>query len=144
MMDLLKVLVYEMNTVDGKRGSAKPILELLEQERQKPCSQLQSDLYRKVMLKYLVLRVRAKISYEAFARKMTVSELFLNEIMRTSDRIAKTRAVPNQVWYPCSTSNKFDEMIKEGLPQMFKTLMQFNKCVYLLKRKYQHDPERLK
>lgn len=29
MTDLLKVLVYEMKTVDGKRGSAKPIIELL-------------------------------------------------------------------------------------------------------------------
>ena len=32
MFDLLKVLVYEMSTVDGRRGSAKPIIDLLLQE----------------------------------------------------------------------------------------------------------------
>ena len=33
-------------------------------------------------MKYLILRIRAKISYTAFIKRMTISELFASTIMK--------------------------------------------------------------
>ena len=43
----------------------------------------QHKLYRKVYLKYLIMRVRAKISFIALEKRMTVLELFINTIYST-------------------------------------------------------------
>lgn len=40
-------------------------------------------MYRKVYLKYLIMKVRAKISFMAFKRKMTIVELFADTIMKS-------------------------------------------------------------
>jgi hypothetical protein len=37
----------------------------------------------KTALKYKILRVRAKVSYEAFINKMTIAEIFLNQILKS-------------------------------------------------------------
>lgn len=40
-------------------------------------------VFRKAVLKYRILIIRSKISYEAFIKKMTIPELLLNQITKT-------------------------------------------------------------
>ena len=39
-------------------------------------------VFKKVYLKYLILKIRAKISYIAFVKKMTIVELFASTILK--------------------------------------------------------------
>lgn len=81
---LLKFLIYKMQTIDGNKGSSVKILEVLNKQRIKILRQKQKNgkistdekhyltlkneynLYRKVMLKYKIMRIRNKISYIAY------------------------------------------------------------------------------
>ena len=45
------------------------------------------SLFRKVYMKYLILKVRAKISYMAFVKKMTVIELFATTILNSYETL---------------------------------------------------------
>ena len=40
-------------------------------------------LFRKVYLKYLVMRIRAKISFMALEKRMTIVELIINSIFKS-------------------------------------------------------------
>jgi len=45
---------------------------------------------RKVYFKYLVMKVRGKISYMSFKKRMTISELFLKTILHSYKYFIKT------------------------------------------------------
>ena len=95
---LLKFLINKMRTIDGVKGSADKILELLQKERElefqkKSGKKFVSDsirytikygnehkIFRKVYLKYKLMRVRSKISFMAFQKRMTILELFVSTI----------------------------------------------------------------
>lgn len=100
-MDMfLKFLIHNLFTMNGKRDSARKLVDLMNNQavdkykrdqKKKFISQsvFQSIrqknehlLFRKVHLKYLILRVRAKISYMAFERRMTVAELIVYTIKK--------------------------------------------------------------
>lgn len=40
-------------------------------------------LFRKILLKYKIMRIRAKISFIALEKRMTIYELFISTIQRT-------------------------------------------------------------
>lgn len=68
MSNLLKVLVSELRTIDGSKGSAIALTKAITKQSGQPARQVENNLYKKVMLKYLIMRVRSKISYEAFVQ----------------------------------------------------------------------------
>ena len=43
--------------------------------------QNENQVFRKVFLKYLVMRARAKISFIALQKRLTVMELFISQIL---------------------------------------------------------------
>jgi len=45
---------------------------------------------RKVYFKYLVMKVRGKISYMSFKKRMTISEIFLKTILHSYKHFIKT------------------------------------------------------
>lgn len=47
----------------------------------------ENKIFRKVYLKFLILKVRAKISYMAFQKNMTLIELFANTILKCHKEI---------------------------------------------------------
>ena len=53
----------------------------------------ENKIYRKVYLKFLILKVRAKISYMAFLRNMTVIELFAHTILKSYKEIRKQQLI---------------------------------------------------
>jgi len=102
MMNLfLKFLIANVRTKDGNKDSASNILYALNKQDEKKYmkdkkASFVSDyikysikianehkIFRKVYVKYLMLRIRAKISYMAFAKRMTIVELFFTTILRS-------------------------------------------------------------
>lgn len=100
MKQILKFLIYSLRTMDGRRGTADKMLNLMNQQsfkehrithglsilpksvKQKIVEKNEHNLFRKVYMKYLILKVRAKISYMAFIKRMTIIELFATTILK--------------------------------------------------------------
>ena len=99
-----------MQTIDGKKGTAKPILKAMSAEFRK--TQLQSfkkkvdkqhmqevekrneiELVKATYLKYLIIKLRQKISYIAFKNKVTILELFLNAIKRSYNQLVSEGSI---------------------------------------------------
>lgn len=85
MDKLLKLLIHHVNTIDGRRGTANSLKELMLKERQAKLKKLSSkvpqnilikDIHHfvmcRVMLMYHVMRARAKISYKSMIKTMPV------------------------------------------------------------------------
>ena len=51
-------------------------------------------VFSKVYFKYLMLKVRSKISYLAFAKRMTVPELFYSTILNCYEHLMDVGAIP--------------------------------------------------
>ena len=95
---LLKFLIYRTRTVDGKKGTADKLLEHLNNESirkykalknktllsdstiSKIAAKNEHSLFRKVYLKYMVMKIRQKISYIALTKKQSLLEVFLKSI----------------------------------------------------------------
>jgi hypothetical protein len=101
MKMIIEFLIHTLKTLDGSRDSAKPMLDLLmeqkirELQRSHKRAQIadyvktrimqvnEAFIYRKVKTKYTIIRIRNKLSYMAFMKGMTVAQLFLTSILRT-------------------------------------------------------------
>lgn len=87
MMKFIKYLIFKLETINNtvqtgsklkevlvKQGLKYNEKELTEQQIKADC---QYKIIRKTYLKYLLLRIRAKISYMAFSKRQTVVELIV-------------------------------------------------------------------
>lgn len=109
---LLKYLIHNLNTIDGNWGSANKLLEVMNENSVKQYlrntrktivseSALQNikqtnkhHLFRKIYLKYVLMRIRAKISFMALERRMTVVELLIETILRSYREIQRMGIYP--------------------------------------------------
>ena len=98
---LLKFLISNLRTLDGEKGSANKLLDLMnetsmedykvkhkrdvisESVRLRIIHINEHKVFRKTFMKYLIMRVRAKISFMALSKRMTVLELFATAIHKT-------------------------------------------------------------
>ena len=112
-----KYLIYTLNTIDGSLNSAQPLLDVLEEQAiLKYCKskKMKRDnfkastassflskvryknklkLMRKTYLKYLIIKLRIKISFIAFKKKMTLVELICNSILKTYNLLVTKGAI---------------------------------------------------
>ena len=88
MNKILKFLIRSLRTIDGQRGSANKMLnemnknsvkEYMEKYNRKEISESQRlrivqanehTVFRRVYLKYIIMKVRAKISFTALVKRM--------------------------------------------------------------------------
>ena len=86
----LKFLIHNLRTLDGNRGSANKLLDVMNKQSEehhktqaktrKISETVRANLdltnehtvFRKVHLKYLIMRLRAKISFIALKKRMTI------------------------------------------------------------------------
>lgn len=103
--NLVKYILYKINTIDGIAGSADKILTALENQgienyrktQKIPLSKFtvkdipnayltrmrlknKLNVMRQAYLKYIVIKFRIKVSWIAFTKKMTIMELFIRAI----------------------------------------------------------------
>lgn len=98
MSIFVKFLVYSLHTLNGKKNSAKALLHQLNTSemdkfkrqtgqvwissahQEKITAINEQKIFHQVGIKYQVMKVRAKISYMALLRCMTIQEVFLHAI----------------------------------------------------------------
>jgi hypothetical protein len=122
---LLHYLVLKLRTVDGIRDSGMPQVRLmalatlkgqikanfasvdqeaafiheLEASNQDDIQEIYEAEMRRLSLnvcaRFMMLRIRMKISYEAFTKNMTVAQLFYRTILRTYETFKRQGLIPN-------------------------------------------------
>ena len=115
MDHFLLFLVHSIRTINGNRNSANGLLNLLNRAaiekykrdhkkglisksvEQKIEQTNENSLFRKIHLKFIIMRVRAKISYMAFIRRMTVLELFLVTIKDTYKKLVRLNLIKSSM-----------------------------------------------
>ena len=106
MDDLIKLIVRGMNTVDGNKDSLqvvrKKILKIKKRDQRDheiPFNKADFDddgnpviqekeyysILRSTCFKYKLMRIRCKISYQAFITNKTIPELIMSQILNTYD-----------------------------------------------------------
>lgn len=96
MDKLLKFLISRLNSINGIRDSAKPVKEVINQQRVKQlklsCSMRSSPEFTqeinhfmmcRVMLTYTIMRARAKIGFRSMRRAQTLTHLVLSAVLKT-------------------------------------------------------------
>lgn len=95
MSKFLKLLIYQMQSIDGYRKTMVPMINMMlkkisktkegktisEYERYELIKDIKHKIMRKVFHKYLVMKVRMKISYEAHLKSCTLVELWMQSII---------------------------------------------------------------
>lgn len=142
---LLKYLIVKLRTVDGTRGSADKILALMQKQgeakfmkqsgkrfvsesvRHKIKQTNEHTLFRKVYLKYIIMKVRSKISYSAFVKRLTVPELIVRTIYNTYLKFLESGGIPQPSQEEQNRHDKvFDDLDNEALDGFIRSIVQFN------------------
>lgn len=87
MQTFLLFLIYSLQTIDGTKGTATPLISALNKQsvheykrktsrtsvskgkEHQIMSSNEHSVYRKVLLKYKIMRIRAKISFSALYKR---------------------------------------------------------------------------
>ena len=85
MLNLLFVLINALDTVDGSRHSAERLYGF-EQDRE--------AILQKCLMKYKILKIRMKISYQAFLQTKSVKQLFLETILKSFMTLFMQNKIP--------------------------------------------------
>ena len=94
-MDMfIKFLMYELKSLDGKRGSAAKLIELIKRQKDGQELDAQDIVANRTLFKYKVIRVRLKIGFTAFVKRMTVCQLIYTSILRAHDDLVKEGSIP--------------------------------------------------
>ena len=74
MKMLIQFLVYKLETINGQRGTASRFLVNDE---------VRVKLFDKICFKYTIMKIRNKISYEAFVKNRSLLEHFFITILKS-------------------------------------------------------------
>jgi hypothetical protein len=66
------MILYKMNSLDGEKGSSLLLQKLLSSKKGNDVQQVKHVVTKKTLFKFKVLRIRMKISYMAFRKRLTV------------------------------------------------------------------------
>ena len=144
-------MIYSLRTIDGIRGTAEGILKTLNRQSEKEykikhkkkyiseCMMLsikttnEHKVFRKVYIKYLIMRVRAKISFMALVKRLTIVELFLRAIEKSYTEIQEEGSIPKTKPETLEKMRQLMLKLNNGqLDGVMRLVMYFN------------DPERFK
>lgn len=114
MANLIKLLCSELNTIDGSRNSAigvkKALLKQKIQDYEKQLKKKQTEewrlklfehevsheVMRKVSLKYSLIKMRSKLSFECFKRRLTFTEHLLKAMLASYVSLIDRGEIPPQ------------------------------------------------
>lgn len=94
MNNFLSILIHKMETLDCSKGTALPLIKCLEAKKGIDMKQARHMIVKKTLLRFKILRIRLKISFMAFEKRMTIPELFMQAIMKTHDELLKESSIP--------------------------------------------------
>ena len=136
-----------MNTIDGTVDSAIPLLSMLEKQsmadyrKKKNLKSTEMPDYmmknirhfnkvkvaRKTYLKFLIIKLRFKISFIAFKNKMTIVELFCNSIIKTYNQLVNEGSiVVNEVYLEKQANILSSLKVGNSVKNVLKMIMVMN------------------
>ena len=138
MDHLLKFLIYEIKTIDGKKDSGFGLQQhLIEKRTDKSSSQsswrsqqiveiVKHQIMKKTLTKYSILRIRQKISFMAFMKKMTVLEMIMESVLRTHDLFVQEESIPLYDPLLLEKHEIFNKILFDEQPTAFMAIMKIN------------------
>lgn len=66
---------------------------MLDYEKRTIKEDMAKEIYRQTMFKYLLMRVRCKMAYHAYQKRMTVNELIINQIYSSYKTLTKSGSI---------------------------------------------------
>lgn len=140
MTDFLKLLIYNMQTINGIRGTGikfkeRYIKELIKVDKSKQIKgndkqyskmnhQVDYYIMRRVLFKYRNMRVRQKISFHAFMNNETVLELWLKQIKLSFLFLSKSMQIPKGV-FTRHEKTLLKQLMSGNFKSSFTTLASF-------------------
>jgi hypothetical protein len=94
MDEVLSVLLHNMDSLDGNKGSSLPVQKFMSTKKGADMEQVKHVLVKKTLFKFKVLRIRMKISFMAFRKSMTIPQLILQAIMKSHDELVRDGSIP--------------------------------------------------
>ena len=116
MDTLLKFLIFNLETINGQRGSGVKIQEIIGKHR----------AMTKTMLKYKILRIRYKISYHAFIERRTILEHFMRGILKSHAQLYKAKLIPIYDVYLSEKLKIFNQILDGDVATCFRIIMQLH------------------
>ena len=91
-------------------------------------------MLRSTCLKYKVMRMRSKISYEAFVQHMTVSELFFTKILNTFNDLTLLNEIKTNIDQIIVTDQEiYDQIMERSITNVLRQLTKMNHEIILIK-----------
>ena len=79
------------------------------------------------MFKFTMMRVRAKIGYHAFQKRMTINELICSQILSSYNTLTRNGHIPPIAPYPKELISKFDELVNSPQFQIVEFMMDLSR-----------------
>lgn len=89
------------------------------------------------MFKYTLMRVRAKIGYHAFQRRMTINEHIMTQILRSYNELTRSNQIPRIAEYSTDYIRQFENILVAPAAQTLPLLMELAQNQVYLDRKEQ-------
>ena len=147
MNDFLMILIEAMKTVDGNRGSFDHVEELvLDHKIKQKLSQNPQDqtikqvanstklsrqeinsINQTTLMKFKLMRIRSKMSFQAFIKKQTILENIMQSILDTYDLLIKLgEKKETQKMKQMNDRGIFDSIMKDSLLSALRTVIKNN------------------
>ena len=121
MKRFLKFLMYAIDSVDGNRGSMKSLVKHMQNPKREV-----EEMRRKTIIKYNLMKVRSKISFQAFRNKETVVELILKQISKSYKKMCKTGCIEPTMHYPKEVKEIVEKIMEGNYSGTVYHLMEYN------------------
>lgn len=86
----------------------------------------QFRILRKTYLKFLLLRIRAKLSYMAFMKRQSVLEMIVIQIYQSYKILSEAKCIPKTQHHSKILNKKFDDIFRGDMKNMFHHIVDFN------------------
>lgn len=130
-----KILEAGPLAADEEFDETLQIQRLTDEEKQQIRYEKTKEIHRQTMFKYTLMRVRAKIGYHAFQRRMTINEHILTQVLRSYNELTKTNQIPPIAQYSPEYIRQFDNILSAPSSQTLPLLMEMAQNQVLLERK---------
>jgi hypothetical protein len=78
------------------------------------------------MLKYKILSIRNKISYQAFMKKLTINELILQQVLSSHRRLLQEKSIPLYDPLLFEKQEVLESILHNDVSQVFIIIMKLN------------------
>lgn len=113
------------------------VTHLTEEQKERIKEEKTSEILRQTFFKYLMMRVRTKISYYAFRKQMTINEFIIDQIARSYSILKYKQEIPATAAYTSESLKLFEELFDAPIERTVSGLMQLNRDPVVIKRKGQ-------